>query len=329
MAAVLNEIYKLFGDTGYLLLMGMVFCAVALMVGALFWLVMQRSQIRGRFAKFVPAEQAAGGAGRGALLKGSEPRGLVEKFSEPLSKLAVPKKLEEQKRDRLQLIQAGFRSKTAYRNYMVLRFICVLAFPLTFMFSAYFYRLSLPAILAGIGLATVGYYLPSLILRILVSRRQLDISRALPDALDLMVVCTESGLGLDMTFKRVGEEVRPLSKALSDEFHLTTSEIRAGKTRSESFRAMGVRTGVQEVNNLMTILVQSSRFGTSMAQALRVHADAMRVKRRQIAEEKAAKVAVKLVFPLIFFIFPALMIVIGGPAFIRIYRVLLPSLGGG
>lgn len=329
MAEVLNEIYKLFGDSGYLVMMGLVFCTVALLVGALFWLVIQRSALRERFAKFVPATQLAGGSGQNPLLKGTETRSMVEKISEPFSKLAVPKKDEEQKQDRLLLIQAGFRSKAAYRNYMVMRFFCLVLLPMAFLFSAYFYTLSLPAMIAGICLATIGYFLPSLVLNFLVSRRKLEISRALPDALDLMVVCVESGLGMDMTFKRVGEEVRPLSKALSDEFHLTTSEIRAGKTRSESFRAMGTRTGVQEVGNLMTILVQSSRFGTSMAQALRVHADAMRVKRRQIAEEKAAKVAVKLVFPLIFFIFPALMIVIGGPAFIRIYRVLLPSLGGG
>lgn len=329
MAAVLNEIYKLFGDSGYLMLMGLVFCAVALLVGALVWLVMQRGALAERFAKFVPAGQLAGGGGQSSLIKGAESRSLVEKISAPIGKLAVPKNEEEQKRDRLLLIQAGLRSKAAYRNFMVLRFFCLILLPLGFLFSAYFYHLSLPAIIAGLGLAAIGYFLPLLFLSILVSRRKLEISRALPDALDLMVVCVESGLGMDMTFKRVGEEVRPLSKALSDEFHLTTSEIRAGKTRSESFRAMGTRTGVQEVGNLMTILVQSSRFGTSMAQALRVHADAMRVKRRQIAEEKAAKVAVKLVFPLIFFIFPALMIVIGGPAFIRIYRVLLPSLGGG
>jgi len=144
-----------------------------------------------------------------------------------------------------------------------------------------------------------------------------------------MVVCAESGLGLDMTFKRVGEEIRPISKNLSDEYHLTIMEIRAGKTRSDSFRNMAMRTGVQEVNNLMTILIQASRFGTSVAKALRVHADAMRIKRRQIAEEKAAKVAVKLVFPLLFFVFPALMIVLAGPAFIKVFRVLLPALSGG
>ncbi|WP_305041884.1 type II secretion system F family protein [Geoalkalibacter sp.] len=328
MAAVLNEIYRLFGDATYLVLMGMVFLAVALMVGGLVLLVLQRDPLRARMSKFVPATQAAGG-GRGVLLKDEEGSTLVKKISEPIYKAVAPQEEGEQKKDRLLLIQAGFRSKTAYRTYMVVRFVCLILFPLGFLFTAFFYKLSAPALIAGLGISAIGFFLPSLVVGFLAGRRKQEIARALPDALDLMVVCVESGLGLDMTFKRVGEEVRPLSKALSDEFYLTTSEIRAGKARSESFRAMGTRTGVQEVNNLMTILVQSSRFGTSMAKALRVHADAMRVKRRQLAEEKAAKVSVKLVFPLIFFIFPALMIVIGGPAFIRIYRVLLPSLSGG
>jgi tight adherence protein C len=143
-----------------------------------------------------------------------------------------------------------------------------------------------------------------------------------------MVVCVEAGLGLDMTFKRVGDEIRPLCKDLSDEFQLTTLEVRAGKPRDEAFKNMSSRTGVSEVNNLMTVLVQTSRFGTSMAKALRVHADAMRIKRRQLAEERAAKSTVKLIFPLVLFIFPALIIVLMGPAAIRIVKVLFPAMGG-
>jgi len=148
----------------------------------------------------------------------------------------------------------------------------------------------------------------------------------LPDALDLMVVCVEAGLGLDMTFKRVGDEIQSLSQDLSDEFYLTVREIRAGRNREECFRNMAVRTGVAEVGNLMTVLNQTNRFGTSLAKALRVHADSLRVKRRQIAEERAAKASVKLVFPLVVFVFPAMFIVLAGPAVIRIFKVLLPAL---
>jgi tight adherence protein C len=154
-------------------------------------------------------------------------------------------------------------------------------------------------------------------------------SKSLADALDLMVVCVEAGLGLDMTFKRVGDELRSLNQDLSDEFYLTNLEVRAGKSRAESFKNMAERTGMPDIHNLMNILSQTSRLGTSVANALRIHADAMRIKRRQIAEEAAAKSGVKLIFPLIIFIFPAILIVLAGPAAIRIITQLFPELGGG
>ncbi len=325
---MLSQYQMLLSGADYLLMLALVFFAASLTVGVLVWLFFQQGSLRTRLARFVPVEDGVSPQSD-ALLKKPEGGNLSRKLSEPLYKAMAPTEAEKQKKDRQLLIQAGFRSQAAYRNYMALRFVCMILFPLGFLFTVFFYKLSPLGLIIGVCLAAMGFVLPSVLLGFIAARRKLDISRALPDALDLMVVCVESGLGLDMTFKRVGEEVRPLSKALSDEFRLTTSEIRAGKPRSDSFRAMAARTDVQEVNNLMTILVQSSRFGTSMAQALRVHSDAMRVKRRLIAEEKAAKVAVKLIFPLIFFIFPALMIVIGGPAFIRIYRVLLPAMSGG
>jgi tight adherence protein C len=151
----------------------------------------------------------------------------------------------------------------------------------------------------------------------------------LPDALDLMVICVQAGLGLDLTFKRVGEEVRPLSKDLSDEFHLTNLEISAGNSRDESLKNMALRTGVPEIRNLLNILSQAGRFGTSVASALVVHTEDMRKKRSMIAEEKAAKAAVLMLLPLLVFIFPALMIVLLGPAGIKIATLLLPVMGGG
>ena len=183
-----------------------------------------------------------------------------------------------------------------------------------------------PGALSCLVLAIVGYFIPAIVLSIIIQKRQQGILRALPDALDLMVICVESGLGLDMTFKRVGDELRPLNSDLSDEFHTVNREIRAGRPRSESLKNMGLRTGVAEIQNLMTMLVQTTRFGTSMAKALRVHADDMRVKRRQVAEEKAAKTAIKLTMPLILFIFPAILVVLLGPAGLKIMKVLLPVL---
>jgi tight adherence protein C len=143
-----------------------------------------------------------------------------------------------------------------------------------------------------------------------------------------MVVCVESGLGIDMTFKRVGDEMRPLCKDLSEEFTLTNLEVRAGISREDAFKNMNLRIGLSEVNSLMTILTQTSRFGTSLATALRVHADSMRIKRRQMAEEQAAKSAVKLIFPLVLFIFPAIFVVLIGPGAIQIIKYLLPALSG-
>ena len=152
--------------------------------------------------------------------------------------------------------------------------------------------------------------------------------QGLPDALDLMVVCAEAGVGLDAAIHRVGEEMALNNKSLSDEFKVMSLELRAGKQRRDSLKDLAMRTDLEEVNNLSSMLIQTERFGTSIAQALRVHADVMRVSRFQRAEEVAAKLPVKLLFPMIFFILPSLFITILGPAVIRIFRTLLPGLGG-
>ncbi|HKI51616.1 MAG TPA: type II secretion system F family protein [Geothermobacteraceae bacterium] len=327
MNILINSFYRIIENPEYLILLVTVFLAVSLAIGAGFFLIMQKSFFKGRLARFVPGEQAPRAVNDSVLVARGE-GGVMQKVSEPIYKAVLPGREEKRKKGRLKLIQAGFRSRNAYRDYLLLKVLCACIFSLGLLFTVFFYRLSPEALSGAAALALAGFFTPSLALKFITMQRQLEITRALPDALDLMVVCAEAGLGLDMTFKRVGEEIRPLSKALSDEYRLTMMEIRAGRPRSDSFRYLAERTGVQEVNNLMTILVQASRFGTSVGKALRVHADAMRVKRRQIAEEKAAKVAVKLIFPLMLFIFPALMIVIGGPAFISIWRVLFPALEG-
>jgi tight adherence protein C len=175
--------------------------------------------------------------------------------------------------------------------------------------------------------ALVGFYLPNLWLRIRTDQRKEKILLGLPDALDLMVVCSEAGVGLDATINRVGEEMRLNNKTLSDEFNLMSLELQAGKPRRDALKDLATRTGLEDVTNLTSMLIQTERFGTSISQALRVHSDSMRVKRSQRAEEVAAKLPVKLLFPLIFFIFPSLFVVILGPAVIRIFRTLLPSLG--
>lgn len=171
-----------------------------------------------------------------------------------------------------------------------------------------------------------GYYAPGLWLRIRIDRRKQTIMRALPDALDLMVVCVEAGLGLDQAINRVADEIQLSHQELSEEFHLLGLELRAGVARTDALRNLSRRIDLDEIKSLIALLVQTDRFGTSIGQALRVHSEAMKVSRQMKAEERAAKLPVKLLFPLIFFIFPSLFIVILGPAVIRIFRILLPTL---
>jgi len=176
--------------------------------------------------------------------------------------------------------------------------------------------------------SAVGFYLPNLILSRIVERRQRALFEALPDALDLMTVCVEAGLGIDAAMMRVTEEIGVRSPDLRDEFALMLLELRAGAAREKALRNLAVRTGVEDIDALATMLIQADRFGTSMGDSLRVYTETLRMKRRLRAEEQAAKIALKLLFPLIFCIFPTLMVVLLGPAIINICRVLLPSMAG-
>jgi len=176
--------------------------------------------------------------------------------------------------------------------------------------------------------AAVGYYLPNYMLRWAVDRRQLEIFESFPDALDLMTVCVEAGLAMDAALLRVADEIGIKSPILAEELHLVTLELRAGLAKERALRNLALRTGVEDVDALVAMLIQAERFGTSIADSLRVQSDQLRTRRRQRAEEAAAKIALKLLFPLIFFIFPSLLVVLMGPAFISIYHVLLPRMAG-
>jgi tight adherence protein C len=246
----------------------------------------------------------------------------VEQFKErvldPLAK-AVPKSPDEVSRTRQSLMMAGYRDAQHLAYYYGGRMLLAIIFPL------------LAASLAGVrkpivllALAVFGYILPRFILKRLIRRRQERIGLSLADALDLSVVCTEAGLGLDQAIQRVSEELKHAHPELSDEFRLINLEMRAGKLRAEALRNVATRTGVDDIRTLVGVLIQTDRFGTSLAQALRVHSDAMRTERRQRAEERAAKTTIKMVPVLVFFIFPSMFIVILGPAFIQLIRNLLP-----
>ena len=172
----------------------------------------------------------------------------------------------------------------------------------------------------------LGYYLPNAVLAHRVKQRQRDIFENFPDALDLMTVCVEAGLGMDAALARVAAEIVLKSAVLSEELTLVTLELRAGSNKEKALRNLALRTGVEDVDTLVTMLIQAERFGTGIGASLRVQSAQLRTKRRQGAEEQAAKIALKLLFPLIFFIFPSLLVVLMGPAFLQIYRLLLPAL---
>ena len=171
----------------------------------------------------------------------------------------------------------------------------------------------------------VGFYLPDIYLHRKTLDRKRKIFEGFPDALDLMVVCVEAGMGLDAAIKRVGDEMALKNKILSDEFRILSLELRAGKSRADALRNLASRTDLEDVSSLVTLLIQTDRFGTSVAQALAAHSDSMRTRRYQKAEEMANRVPVKLLFPLLIFIFPALLVVVLGPALIMIFRALVTS----
>jgi tight adherence protein C len=240
---------------------------------------------------------------------------------------ALGEKVELGRRDvgalRLQLIQAGYPSPTAVPLYLGSRVgvPVALAFGIFSLLSLFGVRPA-PAILTAVWLGLVGYLLPAVFVNSRIRQRQREMQRALPDALDLFVVCVEAGLGLNQAVARVGDEIERLSPVLSEQLGLTHLEMRAGTPRDEAFRSMGERTGLTDIKTLMAMLIQTDRFGTSIAQALRTHADTMRTKRRQRAEELAAKTTIKLLFPLVLLIFPALFTIILGPAVIQVIETL-------
>src|SRR5262249_7294823 len=181
-----------------------------------------------------------------------------------------------------------------------------------------------PNLITALGACGVGYILPGFLLARIAKRRQHRIRLGLPDALDLLVVSVEAGLGLAQALQRVADELAVAHQDLADELRLISLELRAGKPRSEALRNLGERTQVDDVTSLVAMLVQTDKFGTSVAQSLRVHSETSRTKRRQRAEEAAAKTGVKMVFPLVFCIFPAIWIVTIGPAAIKFIQVIGP-----
>ncbi len=232
----------------------------------------------------------------------------------------APRSTKELGQLRLRLVQAGYRRDEAMPIFFGIRILFALALFGTFASSI----LMRPNISFALGGLALGYILPGMILARIAKRRSHRIRLALADALDLLVVSVEAGLGLDQALTRVGQELAFAYPDLSDELKLVNLELRAGKARPEALRSLADRTGVDDLGSLVTMLIQTDKFGTSVAQALRVYSETLRTKRRQRAEEAAAKTGVKMVFPLVFCIFPAIWIVTIGPAAIKFVTVLFP-----
>jgi tight adherence protein C len=235
-----------------------------------------------------------------------------------LGTLVSPQTLSS--RSQLMMVRAGFRNPEVMRAITGLRLLLPVGFVAIAFFSG-LYRWNPFLVLALAALA--GYMLPEIWLVLRIRARQHRLRLAVPDGLDLLVICVEAGLGLDQALLRVAEELEGVHPELSDELQLVTTEMRLGKTRTDALRELARRTGLDDIKALVAMLVQTERFGTSIAQSLRVHSDDLRMKRRQRAEELAAKISVKMVPVLVFFIFPALMLVVIGPAIVAIARQLL------
>lgn len=221
------------------------------------------------------------------------------------------------------LVQAGFWSPEATRIFFGARVVVTVALIVAGLITGAVFDLRLPVmLLLALWLGGLGWLAPSLYVRQRRLKRQEEISLALADAQDLLVACVEAGIGLNQALVRVSEEIRNISEALSAEFAMVNLEIRAGTARDDALRNLAERTGVEDIESLVSTLIQTERFGTSVGRALRVQADTLRQKRRQRAEEAAAKTTIKLVFPLVLFVFPALFVVILGPAVIQVVQAL-------
>jgi len=293
-------------------MLGVLFVSVASAAGTVLWLLTDPQSTRRRLSQVT---SGPGGAGEniGSVL-GDEPSAMAKR-----AKSFVPKSPKAMNRVQRMMASAGYHG-----DWPAILFVVVqLALPVVvFVTGVWLYGRGTPMIFSGLA-ALLAYYAPNLWLGRQIERRRTEIRNGLPDAIDLMIVCIEAGSGLDQALARVAEELGIAYPALTKELDLISAEMRAGKPRMEAFKNFAERTKVDDVRSLVAMMVQTDRFGTSLGQALRTHAETSRTKRRQRAEEKAAKLGVKLLFPLVFCLFPAFYLVVLGPSLLRIFRQLV------
>ena len=251
------------------------------------------------------------------LLKSSE------QLFKPLGEI-IPRSPEEMTRQERRLVQAGIRRKDSPVLLYGVKLGLAIAILGATTATGYLQKNPILYIVLSVFM---GALLPDLWLKRAIRRRKERIQFAIPDALDLTVVCVEAGLGLDQSLMRIGQEIRPIHRDFSDELRLLNLEINAGKSRVQALRNLSNRTEVDDLKALIAVLIQTDRFGTSVSQSLRVFSDSLRTKRRQRAEERAAKTTIKMIPPLVFFILPSIFVVVLGPAIIMMVKQFLPTLG--
>ncbi len=264
-----------------------------------------------------------------ALKKADAVTKVLRRATPALAKPLQPKNELDRSKLKIKLANAGFRNEGASSVFLGLKFAGLL-FGLTVGGGTILSLSGLDRNSLIFTLAAVGFffYLPDIVVGLIAKSRKQSIFLGLPDALDLMVVCVEAGLGLDQAMRKVAEEMKKTFRVLAEEFSLANFQLQMGRPRIEVLHELGVRTGVSDLRSLAGVLIQADKFGSSIAQALRVQSDSMRTRRQQMAEEKAAKTAVKLIFPLVLFIFPGIFVILVGPAAITMVREMFPTMRG-
>jgi tight adherence protein C len=255
---------------------------------------------------------------------------VLEKATPALARPLTPTNELDASHLKVKLANGGFRGETAASIFLGLKF-AGLIFGLVCGSGAMLaaYGMTQKALAYSVLVAGGCFYLPDVVLYLIRRQRQQNIFLGLPDALDLLVVCVEAGLGLDQAMRKVSEEMKRSHPVVGEEFGIANMQVQMGRNRADVLHELGIRSGVDDMRSLAAILIQAEKLGSSVAQALRVQSDSMRTRRRQLAEEKAAKTAVKLIFPLVIFIFPGIFVVLVGPAAITMMRDMFPAMGGG
>ncbi len=309
-------------DQSLLIITLVSFGAAGLLTYGLFLYTSSRREMHDRFAKAKDVKPSL-------IRQDGKSSSLKDRALEAISsfgKMTLGKEQEKPKISdlRLTLIQAGFRYTNAVAVFFGIKAICTVLLPLCYLFyMTWTHKVTGMNLAIAMGAAALGYYLPNYILTKALKQRQNRIDRALPDVLDLMIVSMEAGLSLQSTLNHVADEVQRISKDFHGELRITNAEMRTGIPRDTALKNMWERTGVQSVKSLISLMIQSEKMGASISQSLRTHADFVRVQRAQKAEEMAAKLPIKIIFPTLLCIFPAIFIVILGPAAIQIYHTLL------